>query len=105
MNPKHCVLLGFSPDLDHGHPGFDPAPDVGADLSVSLRCLPKIAPHLLIGTVQRSLLLAAGSPRCTAPERFLDQHDTLVSHYTPSGNKDVCFYPFIEARPGVHLQR
>lgn len=56
-----------SPDVDHGHPRLDPAPDVGADLPMSLGRLPEITPHLLIGSVQRPLLLAAGSPGRAAP--------------------------------------
>lgn len=52
----------ISPDVNHGHAGFDPAPDVGAHLPVSLGRLPEVAPHLLVGPVQGALLLAGGPP-------------------------------------------
>lgn len=58
----------LSPDVNHGHPWFDPGPDVGADLPVGLGRLPEIAPHLLVGPVHRSLLLAGGPPSCAASE-------------------------------------
>lgn len=61
------VSVHVSPDVNHGHPWFDPAPDVGAYLSVCLGRLPEITPHLLVGPVQRPLLLAGGPPCCTAP--------------------------------------
>lgn len=57
----------LSPDVNHGHSRFDPAPDVRTDLPVRLGCLPEIAPHFLVGPVQRPLLLAAGPPGCAAP--------------------------------------
>lgn len=104
--------MGFSPNLNHGHPGFDPAPDVGAHLSVSLRRLPKITPHLLVGSVQRSLLLTTGSPRCTAAEGFLPTQWMTMTHcyliiqllvtrtqHTPLF---VFMYPS-KARLGVHF--
>lgn len=64
-----CVEMSepVSPDVDHGHPRFDPAPDVRADLPMSLGSLPEIVPHLLVGPVQRALLLTGGPPCCTAP--------------------------------------
>lgn len=61
------ILVQGSPDVNHGHPWFNPAPDIGADLPMCLGCLPEITPHLLIGHVQRPLLFAGGPPRCTAP--------------------------------------
>lgn len=57
----------FSPDVNHGHPWFDPTPDIRADLTMCLGRLPEIIPHLLIGPVQRPLLLTGGPPCCAAP--------------------------------------
>lgn len=55
-----------SPDLDHGHAGFEEAADVLADLSVSLGRLSEVVPHLLVGFVQHPLLLVGRTPRCAA---------------------------------------
>lgn len=62
------IMNQLSPDVNHGHPRFDPGPDVGADLPVGFGRLPEIAPHLFIGPVHRTLLLAGGPPSCAASE-------------------------------------
>lgn len=59
--------MRLSPDVNHGHPRFDPAPDVRTDLPVRLGRLPEIVPHFLVGPVQRPLLFAGGPPRRAAP--------------------------------------
>lgn len=85
----------FSPDVNHGHPRFDPAHDVGADLSVCLGRLPEITPHLLVSPVQRPLLLAGGPPRCAAPgggcvvRHTTESTHSLPPHYTNIFNESV----------------
>jgi len=71
LSLKHSVSVCFSPDVNHGHPWFDPAPDIGTNLPVGLGCLPEITPHLLVSHVQCTLLLTGAPPCCTAPEGFV----------------------------------
>lgn len=74
--------LHLSPDVNHGHPRFDPAPDIRANLPMGLSRLPEVAPHLLIGPVQGSLLFTGGPPCCTAPARRQTGEDTQTHTLT-----------------------
>lgn len=85
MKPGPQLHNFISPDVNHGHARFDPAPDVRAHLPMSLGRLPEVAPHLLIGSVQGTLLLTGGSPRCSSS----DGDETSVTGITPSRNPSI----------------
>lgn len=67
MKPLPQFHNFISPDVNHGHARFDPAPDVGAHLPMSLSRLPEVTPHLLVSSVQGTFLLAGGPPCCASP--------------------------------------
>lgn len=69
-----------SPDVDHGHPRFDPGVDVVSNLSMGLGSLTEVTPHLLVGLVKDPLLLVGGPPRCTAPGTHTYTHTHTHRH-------------------------